>query len=443
LSNKKQADVEAGPEISNYESVVADIERVAEALSIEPSAMTLARYYRGGGLITEWQLRSLGGLRAIVTDAFAEEVAKPDLVAVHGLARRNKAFRKLQNAYGNEVSRVETFKAALKQAFAELPITLTNRPPKQIKTKKTVERMVIGHLSDIHFGNNIDPFEIESNQYNWTVAARRMGYVTSMLANYKLDHRDECGGLILNMGGDLAQGIIHADDANQDLLTWQFAGAVRYIVASIDYLLNFYDKIVVPVTPDNHMRILAHNKGKDKARSQKFDSFNTMMFEAIQQAFRRDDRVEFLIPRTPYTTFKVFGRTFFSTHGDTVLNLGSPSSSVDIKSIAAQIDRINAGLPEVDRIQTVLAGHVHTSLYVGLQNDVDLFINGSLSGTDPYAQSLGYMRSRVSQWVLESTRDFRVGDMRSIKAQEADDDDVWDEIIKPFEYSLVLEKLGY
>jgi hypothetical protein len=429
--------------IAGYEALVEDIERVAVELGIEPATMTLVRYMRGGGFAREWQFRSLGGFAAVIREAFGADIPEPDLAAMRGIDRRNKAFRKLQQNYGTEVHRLERFKIALRDVMAEFPITVTARPPRAPRKPRSVERWTIGHLSDIHLGNNIDPLEVEANQYNWTVSARRIGCVVDALANYKLDHRSECGGLILNMGGDLAQGIIHADDDNQDLLTWQFAGAVRYFVAAIDYLLQYYDHILVPVTPDNHMRILSHTKGKDKARSQKYDSFNTMMFEAIQQAFRRDPRVDFLIPRTPYTTFKVFDRTFLSTHGDTTISLGSPDKAVDIRSIAYQVDRINAGLSEAERIQCVFAGHVHTALYLGMQNDVDLFINPSLSGTDPYAQSIGYMRNRTGQWMVESTRDYRVGDMRLVWADEADENEDYDQIIKPFEYDLVLEKLGY
>jgi hypothetical protein len=432
-----------GEPISGYEALVEDIERVAVDLGIEPATMTLVKYMRGGGLAKEWQFRSLGGFAAVIREAFGAEIPEPDLAAIRGLDRRNKAYKKLQHSYGSELHRLERFKQTLRDVFSEYPIQVSSRPPRAPRKPRSVERMTIGHLSDIHFGNNIDPLEIESNQYNWTVSARRLACVVDALATYKLDHRNECGGLILNMAGDLAQGIIHAEDDNQDLLTWQFAGAVRYFVAAIDYLLGYYDHILVPVTPDNHMRILSHTKGKDKARSQKYDSFNTMMFEAIQQAFRRDPRVEFLIPRTPYTTFKVFERTFLSTHGDTAINLGSPDKAVDIRSIAYQVDRMNAGLPEAERIQCVFAGHVHTGLYLGLQNDVDLFINPSLSGIDPFAQSIGHMRSRTGQWMVESTREFRVGDMRLVWADEADDNEDYDQIIRPFEYDLVLEKLGY
>ncbi len=435
-----KAQIEINPSL---DAIIADLVLAAGKLGIDPSDLTKSKYYLGGGKFTEWQLKSKGGVTNIIRDAFAKAPGAEDLAAVRGTQIRNLAFRKMQRDYGTELHREKRFKSILSEVFKENPIVLNNKPkePKRRPTRK-IERYNIGHLSDMHFGIGIDPLEIEDNQYNWLISARRLAQVVESLAHYKLDHREECGGLVLNMGGDLAQGIIHADDANQDLLTWQFTGAVRYLCAAIDYLLNFYDKILVPVTPDNHMRILTHTKGKDRARAQKYDSFNSMMFEAIQQAFRRDPRVEFIVPRTPYTTYKIFGRTFLSTHGDTVLNFGSPEKAVDIGNISRQIDRLNSSTSEQDRVQVVLAGHVHTALYLGLPNDVDLFINPSLSGTDSYAQSMGFLKSRTGQWIFESTRDHRIGDTRLIWTNDADDNEALDEIIPAFDYQLMLRKNG-
>jgi hypothetical protein len=215
------------------------------------------------------------------------------------------------------------------------------------------------------------------------------------------------------------------------------------IVQAIDYLLPFYPVIDVPVTPDNHARLLTHTKGKGKAVSQKFDSYNTMLFEAVQQAFRKEPRVRFNIPKTPYTTYSVFGRMHMLTHGDTVLKLGYPSSSIASGAIAAQLDCLNAARSQADRIQVVLAGHVHTGTYIALQNDVDVFINPPLSSVDPFTQSLGHLRNRVGQWLLESTREGRVGDQRIVWAHSADNDAAYDSIITPFNYELALSKVSW
>jgi hypothetical protein len=314
------------------------------------------------------------------------------------------------------------------------------------KKRQYSERVNTMMISDTHFGINIDPYEVESNQYNWTIAARRLGKVIHDAAHFKLDHRNDCQKLVINFGGDLCQGIIHADDAGQELMTFQMVGAARMVIQGIDYLRDFYNEIDCAITDDNHMRLLTHTKGNGRAMSQKSDSFNTMLFEMVQQAFRLDPAVKFHRPKTPYTEYKVFDRTQFLTHGDTVLKLGWLSKKIDTGSLAAQIAAINATRTDANRIEVVWAGHVHTGLQLALESDVDVFINPSMSGIDPFAQSIGILggsneRScRAGQWLVEQTREERIGDARIVWASKADDDADYEKIITPFDYQLALTK---
>jgi hypothetical protein len=287
----------------------------------------------------------------------------------------------------------ERFRMALHDALEMFPVQVgkAHRPIVSGKRHQFHERVNMLMVSDTHFGLNIDPHEVESNQYNWNIAARRLGKLAYDAAHFKFDHRNECQQLVINFGGDLCQGIIHADDAGQELMTYQMVGAARMIVEMIDYLRNYYNEILCPITDDNHMRLITLTKGKDRATAQKFDSFNTMMFEMVQQAFRHDPTVKFIRPKTPYTEYKVFGRTNFLTHGDTVLKLGWVSNKIDTKSLAGQIANINSTRSDEDRIEVVWAGHVHTGVQLALECDVDMFINPSMSGIDPYAQSIGIL----------------------------------------------------
>lgn len=430
--------------VSTYSKVVSDIARVATSLGITPGSMTTAKYFKHGGTCSEWEIRSSGGFTPIVRAEWPQTGDEGELANVRGLTNVNLEVRRLQRQVGNEASRLARFEDVIGRAIKMMPVGPTRKhTPVKSNRKKQKGRMVTGHLSDIHFGLDIDPLEVEGNQYNWTTAARRLGKVVSSLADYKLDHRDECEGVILNFGGDLIQGAIHADDNRQDLLTWQFLGAVRYIVDAIDFLLGSYDKVIVPSTPGNHDRVITTTKGRDRANAQKFDSFSSMLFGAVQMAFRQEPRVEFLMSRYNYTIFPVFGHTFMSTHGDTMLDTGSPGSSVNVSSLVAKINNLNVSLPSVDRIDVLLAGHVHAGLYLPLSNGTDVFINPSLSGSDPYAVSKGFIKSRVGQWIIESTPDYAVGDHRMCWVNDADDESHYDQIIRPFDYSLMMNQVGY
>lgn len=230
------------------------------------------------------------------------------------------------------------------------------------------------------------------------------------------------------------------------MMTYQMVGAARMIIQAIDYLRDFYNEIECAITDDNHMRLLTLTKGKGRATAQKFDSFNTMMFEMVQQAFRLDPEVKFLRPKTPFTEYKVFDRTNFLTHGDTVLKLGWVSKKIDTGSLGAQIANINATRHDDNRIEVVWAGHVHTGLQLALETDVDVFINPSMSGIDPFAQSIGILGGsshracRAGQWLVEQTREERVGDARIVWCSKSDDDADYEKVITPFDYELALKK---
>ncbi|MDW8241439.1 MAG: hypothetical protein RMM98_17705, partial [Acidobacteriota bacterium] len=240
-----------------------------------------------------------------------------------------------------------------------------------------VRRYTIAHLSDNHWGGYIDPREVELNNYSWQIAARRTGKFAHEVAHYKLDHRDECGGLVLNIGGDQLEGILGHDQdwSNVDMLTWQLVGATRYLVAFIDYQLNFYKRVIVPITADNHGRVQTPVKGRKRATQQRYDSFITVMMHGVAQAFRHERRVQFIQPLTPYTLYRLFSWNYLLVHGDAVLDFGNPHRAIQLQHIANQINQFNATREAGERVHVVFGGHVHYGLNAWLPNGVHLFIN--------------------------------------------------------------------
>lgn len=436
----------------NLKTLETDIKRIAKLNGIEPQELTKKLYLEYSDF-TDWELRKFGGFTKIKTDLFGP-AANPytdspnDLAAIAGTSARNRYVAKLQRELGNDLYKLEKFKHHIKEAVRLFPLQVERNYDLPVKQRKH-ERTNIVMISDTHFGLKIDPQEVEWNQYSWTVAARRLGKIAYDTAHFKADHREDCNELVICFAGDLGQGIIHNDDVNQDLITYQIVGTARMLVDFISYQLEYYNKVSVQITDDNHLRLVTETKGKGRTTAQKFDSFNTLLFEAVQMAFRLEPRVTFNRPKTPYTEFKVFGRTYLTTHADTFLNVGMPANRLNTVDISNKLANMNAHRPDSDKIQMVLCGHVHTGTYVALPCDVDLFVNPPLSGTDPYALSIGivngsrYKRERVGQWLIESTKEERVGDHRIIWAEKADSEDIYESIIKPYDYELVLNKVYY
>jgi len=307
---------------------------------------------------------------------------------------------------------------------------MTFKQHKKVKQKKRkkIKRTIIGHISDTHIGINIDKVEMGGiNAFNNEVSARRFAYFFRELAKYKKDHREETD-LVLVLNGDIFAGVIHGQEGAVDLMSTQFAAALSIFTQGISYIATEYRSIRIECQTGNHCRYI-HKDNKGRQTEQKWDSFATNLYVSLKQVFRKDKHIEFVIPETPYSLFKVFDHNFLATHGDTFINLGNPGKSINTKDITSQINSVSTGLGV--KIDVILGAHVHKSTHQTLDNGTDLLINGTLSGTDPFAQSIGITGSHPSQQIIEVTEEHRVGDVRFVQLKGADNEKELDGIIEP------------
>ena len=143
---------------------------------------------------------------------------------------------------------------------------------------------------------------------------------------------------------------------------------------------------------------------------------------------------QIIIPKAPFALTKIQGHNIFQTHGDTVISVGNPGKTLNMKNISNQINQIEASslVPRAEKIDVVSVGHVHTPTVQILSNGCTLIINGCLSGTDPFAQSIGIFFNNPTQVLFESTEQYAMGDIRIINLSSADKDKKLDMIIKPY-----------
>jgi hypothetical protein len=157
-----------------------------------------------------------------------------------------------------------------------------------------------------------------------------------------------------------------------------------------------------------------------------------MVHLGLEAAFRQAKDVSFNIPMTPYTNFKVFNHEFMLTHGDTYFKVGNVSKTINIESLTAQVNALNASrsISSLKPIDVVMVGHVHTPLATTLKNDTELVVNGTASGLDPYAQSIGISSNKPVQTIFEVTPEYSVGDYRRVHLLDAGNNPKYDKIIK-------------
>lgn len=417
------------------EKIVSALSEVAETAGKDVYELTKTDLLKDSD-VSEWDLRKVGGLGAVRKSHFPEPI---DLAGKRSTTIQRAYVSKLEREIGDWRYYLDAVGRKIEGVLERHPIQVTNVKPEKFGKKfgdKT--REVVAFISDTHFGLQIDPEEVPANRYNWEVAARRMGKFAEQVATYKIDHRGATPTLRLTLGGDLAQGIIHLNDAGTDLITNQVLGTADILTKLIDYLRRFYREIRVEAVPCNHLRLT--HKGPERASAQKWDAFSTMIHTMLQYAYRSTDQVKFNVPKTPWADFDVLGHRFFMTHGDTTLEVGNVGSKIDIDRITKSVNSLNASVVG-KRYSAVMVGHVHTPLMTTLKNGVFLIVNGTGSGTDAYAQSIGIYDSFSIQTIFEATEDYSVGDYRQIWLNDADNDKRYDSTIPPWGHGLILDKI--
>jgi len=289
------------------------------------------------------------------------------------------------------------------------------------------KRIVNIALSDLHYHSLLDPREVPF-EYGPLQEARRTAKIVEDVCEYKPQYRDETE-LFVHVFGDIIQGDLH-DPRDAATITEQFGAATYLLTQAITIWASAYKRVTVRCVPGNHGR----NKRRhpDRATTQKWDSFENMIYFAVKMAVATLPNVKVEIPYTPFYTYQAFDQQGFVTHGDTVLDAGFPSSTIDIKKVRNHINELNAGEKEKDS-DLFLIGHVHCGATVEIPSGPTFMSNGCLVPPDGFAVSRGIRKQKCGQQLWESVKGHICGDRRFLNVGEDTDNDTHlDRIIKPY-----------
>lgn len=346
------------------------------------------------------------------------------------LSKRSAQKRSSKNAKEVRIvlDHLEERETFLEEFKSILKTTKFKIHPKVVKkVKKKNKRTLVAHLSDTHFGANIQPDDVGGiNKYTNIEEARRLAYFTKEISEYKLEHRKDTE-LVVMLNGDLIQGVIHNIDCTIPLTT-QFSTVLSLLTQSLSYLANSFNSVKVVCLTDNHARAM-HRPEKGRHTQNRWDSYATMFHVGLRYALTSHKNISFEIPTTPYWYGKIQGHNFFVAHSDSVLSTGSIGKSISVSVINSKINDLSSGIGKID---VVMAGHTHIDMKTTLNNGTVLLCNGCMSGIDEYALSLGITKNLPSQQLFEVTEKYAVGDMRTIMLEEADERKELDLIIEPF-----------
>jgi len=426
--------------------IVKQIESISTKLGLEPYQLGKAQF-KEFSKISEWDLRKVGGYQTLLTTYFP--VPDKSLKDIQINRQRRTYLNKLEKQYGTWEAFAEQLTESLVKRLDKMkvePIILNEKATKAyIKSvaksdlHDTTPRSVVIALTDLHFGTNVDRAELGGkNEYNWNISARRFGFIMEQLRTYKLELRPLHEEIVLLLGGDLIGGIIHNQEGpDYDLITFQVNGAMSYFIQAINNLKGWYPKVRVVCQPGNHGRMM-HKQSKDRALSQKYDSFENIIFYALAQKFENDPKVEIIVPKTPYAEVTVQGHRIYMTHGDGVFITGNPGKSINTDNIDKQVQRTNSEEHNHGRkpFEVFVFGHVHQAAHFQVSSGAHIIINGSMIGTDSFAQGVGITSNNPVQVMWEMNSKFAVGDSRWLFVSAGDNEKRYEKIIKPYNYEL-------
>ena len=172
------------------------------------------------------------------------------------------------------------------------PRWLARTPKKRDKTAT-----IVSILSDTHFDEMVNPFEIAGrNAYDRTIAEMRLTRYFERAVSLPRDYLAGMtyDGFVLMLGGDLISGDIH-DELSQTneaqtldtVLHWS-----ERIAAGIGLLADEFGQVHVPVVVGNHGRRSRKPRAKGRAR----DNYDWLIGQLLARHFDQDPRVTFDIP---------------------------------------------------------------------------------------------------------------------------------------------------
>jgi len=356
---------------------------------------------------------------------FSETTIVDSLKSTAGAKIRSSKLAKENKALLNELLTQQTLIEELSNVVKNC--TFKKHKIVKKKKKKKTTRALFMHLSDLHIRADIQEGEMGGlNKYGPYEEARRLAFFCKEVAEYKMPHRDNTE-LVIAMNGDLGQGIIHNPESTP-VMTTQFAAMLSLFTQAISYLAGEFKSVRIVCTTGNHLRFM-HKLNKGRQTAQKWDSFSTIVSVSLKAALKEYKNVSFEIPETPYALIDILGHKFFITHSDTVLTVGRVGKTISTGGIKNKINDLITGLGKID---VVVIGHIHTASYTSLDNGTQLVSNGSMSGIDPFAQSIGILHNDPIQQMFEVTEKHAVGDIRFVRLLEADDMPQLESIIEPF-----------
>lgn len=267
------------------------------------------------------------------------------------------------NSLVKVLSREETLKEIAHDVVCSMSKDKILDIPKVVDNKSKTKGILV--ISDWHYGVDIETY---FNTYNSEVAKQR---IDELLAEtIKLVYKEDISELFLVNLGDMISGLIHLPlriNSRLDVISQTIQ--ISEVLAEFITHLTACCKVNYTSVSDNHSRL-----DPNKKEALQVESFVRIIDWYLEERLKDNPNVEFLKNKLgeDICSFNVFDFKVIGVHGDK-----DPQ-----KKILTQLTNFTQ-----EHYDLVLSAHKH-HFYADECNETELYSNGSLMGTDDYANSL-------------------------------------------------------
>lgn len=415
-------------------TVLNEIVRVAKETERDPRSMTrdeFLTYSDNPTDVTKHDLHFYGGWAKLRIDA-AKKHKIPhdkDLPTARGveirasIAQREDKDKATSDYFAEKV--LTGLEDVLKKVNIKAPTT--SAPKTKVKTKSCLSLL----WSDLHFGLDVFSDEVLGAEYNWHIAARRIALLCKEAEDFYLakevGHRHDLLRIYLN--GDIMHGVVHLTESNIKPMTEQVAGSLHILGNAIAYLSKVFPQVEVICLPGNHDRMTY--RGGGRSLTQRWDSYASLLYISLESFFTNTKNVTFDIPLSGLAFVDDFnGGYVLCSHGDAAPFVGNVSKSLNVERMATNAFAIG-GSGVLDKpVSTFLFGHWHTPTVQMMSTGQYLLVNGSLIGSEGYAQNgVNIFNATPAQLMFETTQGSPVKNVTAVRLRAADKDPKLDSII--------------
>jgi uncharacterized Zn finger protein (UPF0148 family) len=301
-----------------------------------------------------------------------------------------------------DVAAIKKIVRAVNESITTDAPAWTREPPRKSKLIHGIPTLM---LSDLHFGETVFANQVNGvNSYSTEIAKRRLQRVIhgSIKLLRETLSPGEFGGMVVILGGDMIEGVIH--DELRDTVDETVMQAVitlhDELVPALKTLCDDFDRLHIPCVAGNHGRL----DRKPRAKNGPYLNFDWLLYQFVARSIAADvkykDRITFQIPDGYECSWRVHGLRYMLTHGDSFKGgngITGPLLPWMRGNLKASKTYNAMGKP----FDCMVMGHWHQLTYLR-----GVIVNGSLVGYNEYAMRnhFDYEVPKQALWLTHPSR---------------------------------------